>query len=310
MPRVSTLFKTVLLLSSFMASPLVSAESITVNHVLGSTVIPDTPERVIVVGGNGSLDVLHRLGIKPVGAVTTLMPDYLKDFAKEGIVHVGSTKEVDYEKIFTLKPDVIIAEARMVDAYPTLSSIAPTVMYTVEYGNYWEDTQRNWRMLGKIFNKEQIVEDYINETNDQFAAIQAQVKKNDLNTLAVMNNGNNVSMFGREGRFSVIFNEFGFKEAEGTDSTNPHGNLISFEFIAEAAPDVLFILDREQAIGASVGKAKTLFDNPLIKSTPAYKNNRIVYLNPTAWYISIAGMDATQIMIDDMNAVFSPKTAH
>lgn len=305
MPRLPIFFKSVLLLSSLVCSPLVSAESITVNHVLGSTVIPTTPKRVIVVGGNGSLDVLHRLGIKPVGAVTSLLPDYLTEFTNKDIVSIGSMKEVDYEKIYTLKPDIIIAESRMVDAYPTLSSIAPTVMYTVKYGKYWEDTKKNWRMLGTIFDKAHMAEKYIAETEAQFAAIRSQVVENNLNTLAVMNNGNNVSMFGSQGRFSVIFNEFGFTETKGSESTNPHGNLISFEFIADAAPDVLFILDREQAIGTSSGKAKALFNNPLIKSTPAYKNNRIVYLNPTAWYLTIAGIDATQIMIDDVNAVLT-----
>ncbi|MEI8597413.1 ABC transporter substrate-binding protein [Vibrio sp. M60_M31a] len=59
-----------------------------------------------------------------------------------------------------------------------------------------------------------------------------------------------------------------------------HGNLISFEYIADAQPEVLLVLDREQAIGQSNGKAKALFDNDLVKSTPAAKNGRVMFLKP------------------------------
>ncbi|WP_197068556.1 siderophore ABC transporter substrate-binding protein [Photobacterium gaetbulicola] len=298
MTRFSTVLKSALLVGAMAINFPALAESITVKHSLGTTTIEQTPQRVVVVGGHGSLDTLNRLGIEPVGAVTTMLPEYLSDYSEKA-THIGSMKEANFEQIFTLQPDVIIAESRMVDAYPTLSQIAPTVMHVVENGSYWEDTKNNWRMLGKIFDKKTEAEQLIEETAAQMAEVREQVQKKGLKTLAVMNNGNNVSMFGEVSRFSVLFDEFGFEPARASDTQNPHGNLISFEFIADAAPDVLFVLDRESAIGQSSGKAQQLFDNPLVKSTPAYKNNRIVFLNPSAWYLTIAGVNATEIMIDD-----------
>ncbi|EAS43023.1 ferric anguibactin-binding protein [Photobacterium profundum] len=300
--RFSSYLKTLTLFSIFTLSAIAQAESITIEHSLGKVTLENTPQRVVVVGGHGSLDTLNRLGIQPVGVVTNMLPGYLKEYGEGETTSIGSMKEVDFETIFTLKPDIIIAESRMVDSYSTLSSIAPTVMYMVDNGDYWNDTQKNWRMLGKIFDKEEQVETIITNTQSQLTHTREKIESQNLKTLAIMNSGNNISMFGHKSRFSVIFDEFGFQEARTSESQNPHGNLISFEFIAEAAPDVIFILDRESAIGQSSGKAQVLFDNVLMKSTPAYKNNRIVYLNPSAWYLTIAGMDATQIMIDDVNS--------
>jgi len=298
MSPLLSLFKTVFVVFLIGLSFSASANSITVKHILGTTEVKENPQRVVVVGGHGSLDVLNRLGVKPVGVVTQMLPEYLKKYSTTA--PVGSMKEVDFEKIFTLKPDLIIAESRIIESYPMLSKIAPTVMYMVDNTNYWGDTQKNWRMLGKIFDKKNEVETIIAQTQVQLDQIKAQVSDKNLRTLALMNNGNNVSMFGDKSRFAVIFDEFGFKEARTSDTQNPHGNLISFEFIADAKPDVIFVLDREAAIGMSSGKAQSLFDNVLIKSTPAYQHNRIIYLDSNSWYLTIAGMDATQTMINDM----------
>ncbi|WP_081878981.1 siderophore ABC transporter substrate-binding protein [Photobacterium sanctipauli] len=298
MTRFTTALKSALIMGALAFNAPAMADTITVEHPLGTATFEQTPQRVVVVGGHGSLDTLNRLGIEPVGTVTTMLPEYLADYSEKA-TSIGSMKEANFEQIFTLQPDVIIAESRMVDAYPTLSSIAPTVMHVVENGSYWEDTKKNWRMLGKIFDKEAEAENLIQETEAEFAEVREMVQAEGLKTLAVMNSGNNISMFGEVSRFSVLFDELGFEPARTSDTQNPHGNLISFEFIADAAPDVLFILDRESAIGQSSGKAQQLFDNPLIKSTPAYKNNRIVFLNPSAWYLTIAGANATEIMIED-----------
>jgi iron complex transport system substrate-binding protein len=120
----------------------------------------------------------------------------------------------------------------------------------------------------------------------------------------LMNNGNNVAMFNKGSRFSIVFDDFGFGESTSQNVApiqGSHGNLISFEYVADAKPEVIFILDREQAIGRSVGKAKELFNNPLVNSTPAAQNKKIVYINPNAWYISGGGVTATQTMIADID---------
>ena len=284
----------------------VQTHAITISHIKGESKFETEPKRVVVLG-NASLDVLDRLGIKPVGAPHSLLPDYLKKY-ESSTTNTGSVSEPDFEAIFTLKPDVIIAENRMLRIYDDLKQIAPTVMFYVKSTDYWQDTKKNWRMLGTLFNKKTIVEDLIKETQLELNNVNKEVRSNKLTALMLMNNGNKLAMFNKGSRFSVIFDDFGFLESKSRNikpSKGLHGSLISFEYIADAKPDTLFILDREQAIGYSTGKAKALINNPLVHATPASINNRIVLMDNNAWYISSGGITATQTMISDIQKIFN-----
>ncbi|QUJ70520.1 ABC transporter substrate-binding protein (plasmid) [Photobacterium sp. GJ3] len=308
MKSFGLLSRIVLLAAGLLATQAAFAENLspkTIKHALGEITLDQVPQRVVVLG-QGSLDTLTRLGIEPVGVVKPMMPAYLSKYQGDQYVGVGSVVEPDFEAIFMAKPDLIIAEARMTALMDQLQEIAPTIMYSVEYGQYWQDAQKNWRMLGEIFNKQAEAEQLIAAVQNKLDATKKRVKDSGMNALMLMNNGNKLAMFSEGSRFSMVFNDFGFSPAksEKVSAGGPHGNLISFEYIADAKPDALLVLDREQAIGRDTGKAKARFDNPLVKSTPAFQKNHIVYLNPNAWYITMAGATATELMIDDINALF------
>ncbi|WP_353505627.1 ABC transporter substrate-binding protein [Vibrio sp. SCSIO 43136] len=280
-----------------------NAYAISIEHVKGTTEFSQLPKRVVVLG-NGSLDVLDRLGVKPVGASHSLLPNYLEHY-RDSTTNVGSLAEPNFEAIFMLRPDLIIAENRMLTLYDELSQVAPTVMFYIDSGNYWQDTQKQWRNLGQLFGKSEMVEAIITETESNLTKIKQHVHGEKLDALMLMNNGSSVAMYNRGSRFSIIFDEFGFAEANSQHIApikGNHGNLVSFEYIADAKPQVMFILDREQAIGKSDGKAKQLFSNALVESTPASQKDQIVYINSTAWYITAGGMTSTQIMISDVES--------
>ncbi|WBA10483.1 siderophore ABC transporter substrate-binding protein [Salinivibrio kushneri] len=303
MQAFRSFFPFIFLTVSLLLSSQAAAKTIT--HAMGTVEIDGVPQRVVVLG-QGSLDVLDRLGVEPVGVVKSLMPDYLaKTYQDDKYVAVGTVKEPDYEAIFTAKPDLIIAEARMASLMGELEEIAPTIMFRADYKNYWQSVQANWRMLGKVFNKQEKVDAIIEQMNSKIAQTHDKAVADNFNALMVMSNGSKVAMFGENSRFGIVFDELGLKPAKSDDVevAGSHGNLISFEYIADANPDVLLVLDREQAIGEGEGKAKARFDNPLVNKTHAHQQQRISYLDPTAWYITMAGMTAMDKMIDDVNRV-------
>jgi iron complex transport system substrate-binding protein len=82
-----------------------------------------------------------------------------------------------------------------------------------------------------------------------------------------------------------------------------HGQRVSNELIADADPDYLFIVDRNAAV---VGKKANLseVENPLVKQTNAFKNDRIFYLDPDLWFISGGGLTSVDLMVDDIVARF------
>ncbi|OOE85538.1 hypothetical protein BZG73_07880 [Salinivibrio siamensis] len=303
MQAFRSFFPFIFLTVSLLLSSQAAAKTIT--HAMGTVEIDGVPQRVVVLG-QGSLDVLDRLGVEPVGVVKSLMPDYLaKTYQDDKYVAVGTVKEPDYEAIFTAKPDLIIAEARMASLMDELEEIAPTIMFRADYENYWQSVQANWRMLGEVFNKQEKVAAIIEQMNTKIAQTHDKAVADNFNALMVMSNGSKVAMFGENSRFGMVFDELGLKPAKSDDVevAGSHGNLISFEYIADANPDVLLVLDREQAIGEGEGKAKARFDNPLVNKTHAHQQQRISYLDPTAWYITMAGMTAMDKMIDDVNRV-------
>ena len=45
---------------------------------------------------------------------------------------------------------------------------------------------------------------------------------------------------------------------------------------------------------------KKEIENVLIQRTNAYKNGKIIYLNPQVWYVSGGGLTSTQMMVDEV----------
>lgn len=125
---------------------------VTIDHVYGTTVIPNTVERVATVAW-ANHDVPLALGVVPVGfaAQTWGVEDDSKmlEWTKAKVDELGGspvlfdeTDGIDFEAVAATEPDVILAaySGLSKDDYETLSKIAPTVAYpTRAWGTPWRD---------------------------------------------------------------------------------------------------------------------------------------------------------------------------
>jgi iron complex transport system substrate-binding protein len=109
-----------------------------------------------------------------------------------------------------------------------------------------------------------------------------------------MTNGPKVSAYGKGSRFGWLHQALDLPEAVETSSENSHGEAVSFEFIRDANPDWLLVIDRSVAIGAEGARADETLDNALVAETTAWKNGQVIYLNAADLYI--AGGGARSIM--------------
>ena len=283
-------------------TPLYSfSNSIQVTHWLGEVTLASEPKRVVVIG-LGALDALDAFGIEPVAVTKSIhLPDYLKKYQAKKYASSGSLFEPDFESIYSQKPDVIIIGPRASGNYDELSKIAPTIVFANgENVDYWKATQQQWRNLGKIFNMKEKVENKIEAINRDFQLIQQYTKKHGDDALTVMTSGSNVTTFGKESRFSAIYQNFGFKQAATSIKSSRHGDLISYEFISKANPSILFVIDRDKLLNKEKVTNLASFSNDLVKTTKAYQQGRIVFLDLNAWYLSMAGVTATEQMVDDI----------
>jgi iron complex transport system substrate-binding protein len=169
---------------------------VTVEHAFGSTEVTKAPKRVVSVGYTDDQTVLA-FGIKPVGMVDQYpnpagqTPDintqwpWVKDKwgdTKPEVIMKNGDSGPNYEKIASLRPDLIIAVYSEVDqaAYDKLSKIAPTVGRTKAekepFSAPWQDNALHIaKALGKAEEGEKLVEgiqgqlDEAKEAHPEFA---------------------------------------------------------------------------------------------------------------------------------------------
>jgi len=277
------------------------AETITVNHALGTTEVPVNPKRVVVFDF-GILDTLDKMGVEVVGVPKTDLPPYLEKYADDKYKNVGSLKEPDLEKISALAPDLIVISARQTDYYEELSGLAPTVYLGLDFPRYWDSFQENMRTVAAIFDKRDWMEQELAQIQQKVEAVREKAGALDGKGLIVLVTGGKISAYGPGGRFGIIHDVLGVAPADPNIEASTHGMSVSLEYIAEQNPDFLFVIDRDQAIGtAEPGQsAAQVLDNALVHGTKAYQNGKVIYLDPSYWYLSGGGLVSTAAMVDEV----------
>lgn len=111
------------------------AEPITVKHALGTTVIDHLPQRVAVLDMNEA-DFLDQLNVPIMGMPKDYVPHFLEKYKKDAqIQDLGAIVQPNMERIYALKPDLILMTPLHVNQYQELSKIAPTIHYDINFNN-------------------------------------------------------------------------------------------------------------------------------------------------------------------------------
>lgn len=281
-------------------SSAAEVEYVEISHELDDqpVKVKKNPETVVVFDF-GILDSLDELGVDVSGVPLKNIPSYLSKFEDEKYTNVGGLKEPDLETIHAMKPDVIFISGRQSDMYKELSEIAPTVYTNIDYANYMDSFKANMEMLGEVFEKEDEIATALTDIDTRIAAIQEKTAGSDAKALIVLGNQGKVSAYGASSRFGIIHDVFGFKAADEKIEVSTHGQNITFEYILETNPDVLFVIDRDAAIGGDAS-AKDSIENDLVMKTTAYQDEAIYYLDPNYWYLSGGGLLSIKEMIEEI----------
>lgn len=275
-------------------------EVITITHTLGETEVKTNPQRVVVFD-YPALDTLNALGIDTVVGVPgkDRLPEGLEAYSADEYTNVGTLKEPDLEAVKSANPDLIIISGRQADYYDQLKEIAPTISVAKDNADYVTSMIDNIKELGKIFGVEDKAAEEVAKLEEKIAQVKAVVESKGANALTVMVNEGNLSVYGDESRFALLYQGFGFTNVDETIDDSTHGQTVTFEYLAETNPEYIFVLDRGAATGGE-STAKDVLDNDIVKSTDAYKNGKIVYLNPVVWYTNDGGLNSVNTMIEDV----------
>lgn len=282
------------------ADAAAAAGGITVAHNQGETVVSLNPAKVFTFD-LASLSTLNALGVEVAGVPDFAFPDSLAQYASDRYLKIGSLFEPDYEAISAADPDLIIVSARSAAVFPQLAEIAPTIDLSADNTQYLASQFHNAEVLGQLFGKQAEVADLEAKIQASIEAVQAQTAEAGT-ALIVMVNGGEVTAYGPGSRFGWIHDDLGFTPAVEDVEQATHGEAISFEFILEANPDWLIVIDRDVAVGEQAEAAAVVLDNELVGQTTAWQQGQVIYINPSNWYIVTGGLGAIQEMVDEIGS--------
>ncbi|EDT86029.1 siderophore ABC transporter substrate-binding protein [Clostridium botulinum] len=276
-----------------------SNADIKITHKLGEATLKKNPKKIVVFD-YGTLDSLDKMGIEIKGLPKSNIPSYLSKYKDDKYVDVGTLFETNFEKLNEIKPDVVFISARQSKVYEELNKIAPTIQLNTENGKYMESVKSNLEKLGKVFDKEDFVKDEIKKLDDSVKYINKKASESGKKALVILANDGALSAYGKGSRFGLIHEELGFPLSDEHIDTAVHGQKISFEYVVEKNPDYIFVVDRGAVVQGGHKSVNKILENDLIKTTKAYKNNKIISLNPELWYISSGGIVSTTEMLKEI----------
>jgi iron complex transport system substrate-binding protein len=280
---------------------LAQADAITIPHAQGEITLPDAPKKVLVFDLT-SLDTLNALGVDVAGVPKGIKTPSLAKFSSDQYLSIGTLFEPDYEAVNAAQPDLIIVGGRSAPKFAELAKIAPTIDMTVDRENFLDSMRQRATTLGEVFGKQKEVADKLATLDASIAALKEEAPAAGRG-LIVMTTGGRMSAYGPGSRFGLLHDGFNIKPAVENLKQGNHGQAISHEFILEANPDWLFVIDRDAAVGRGDAAQKFL-DNDIVGQTEAWKKKQVVYLDPAAWYLLGGGLSALQTSVDQIRDAF------
>lgn len=284
-----------------------SSETVTIEHAQGTEDVPVSPERVVVFDMS-VLQSMTDLGIDAIGVPQMsdgYLPESLAKYDNDDFAKVGSLFEPDYEAVNALEPDLIIVAARSAATLPELQKIAPTIDLTVDQDNYLESAKERNLQLGEIF-------DATDQVTERLAALDELITETEEKApeigpgLILRVEAKEVTAYGPGSRYGLIHDLGIAPVSDDFVSDVAHGDAVTFEFIHESNPSIMFVQDREALAGDTSGpNASIVLDNDLVNKTEAAKEDNIVYLELFTWYLAPSALSSLEAQVETVNSAVS-----
>lgn len=250
----------------------------------------------------GVVDTLDQLHTPVIALPKQSLPNYLEKYKVSSYADIGGLKSPDIEKIKQLQPDLIIISGRQQAQYEEFAKIAPTINLAVDPKAYEQSFKDNMLLLGKLFNKLPEMSDELATLDKKAHDIQQKAKTSPVKTLIIVHYKGRL-IAGDQSSYAGLIN--GWLGLGSVDLSAIRKNkdtprlVLETKEIASLNPDIMFVIDRGEAIGE--GKlAPSNIEDQFIKQTKAYKHSKIIYLTPDLWYLSGNGLQSVSLQMDEV----------
>ncbi|WP_348623549.1 ABC transporter substrate-binding protein [Paenibacillus peoriae] len=236
------------------------------------------PQHIIALS-NGDLDIIYALGGSAVGRPNSNGPAVVP--AAENVQQIGSTHEVDLEKITMLKPDVVLGNYPMNEKdIPAIEGVGSQLLLTG--ANSVHDIQSQITLFGQLLQKQaQAVK--LNQQIDQ------QVTKLQKET-ASASKPKVLLVYGAPATYmAALPNSLSGNILEAAGGSNiaadfpglqnfPQYAQLNTERIIQADPDYIFIMTHGNTEDVKAAFIKEMQENAAWNGIRAVKNNQVEVL--------------------------------
>ncbi|MEM6433356.1 MAG: iron-siderophore ABC transporter substrate-binding protein [Cyanobacteria bacterium P01_D01_bin.115] len=266
-----------------------------VEHVMGTTPVPRSPERVVVIDTT-PLDAALALGIEPVGTIRYgAPPGYLED-AVQDIEVVGEYNQPNLETILRLEPDLILGAKSISERlYPRLSQIAPTV-FIQGFGRSW-DWKNNFRIFAAALGRSEQAEVLLTDYQQQVTALQSSLDPppETLEVSVVSSTPRGLVGSTPKSFSGSILQELGFARSAAQRIEDTSFVRLSREDLAGADGDVIFLIHNAAWRNAS---KETFMNDRLWSQLEAVQQGAVCEVAGDVWSSGRSLLAAQQILQD------------
>lgn len=268
----------------------------------GAVNIEATPAKVAVFD-IAAVDTIDSLGVKIAGLPDNL---YVPELArlKEGAEVVGTIFEPNLEALSALEPDLIVVGGRSSPKLDATSRVATTIDMTMNGDDLIGQAKERLNAYGELFDKQSEAKAVSAKFDASLDAARTAVDGKG-KALILMTSGPKITAYGKGSRFGWVHEALNLPAAVETVAAANHGEAVSFEFVRDANPDWLIVLDRSAAIGSAEQGAKATLDNELVAETTAWKKGQVVYVPAADFYIAAGGVQSTMRVLDAIAQAFA-----
>lgn len=261
------------------------------------------------------LDSLNALGVEVAGVPQSSYTGPLEKFQQAS--KVGTLFEPDYAALEKLAPTLIFAGGRSQKVMPELNKVAPTVILNTRPTAFLDSFRSHNEALARAFQKEEQAQQALAAIDKDVQALH-QLNQGKSGAFLFVINGN-VMAHAPGDRFGYAFELAGLKSvlppapADAPAFARPEpgseaakaaaaARAQAISAIAKAEPDWLIVLDRGAINKGEKTAADTLSKHPELSQTQAFKQGRVFYADPNAWYIIGGGLNNLKSITSEMLA--------
>ncbi|MCD9032194.1 ABC transporter substrate-binding protein [Luteimonas sp. Y-2-2-4F] len=291
------------------------ASDILVPHHQGTAVLPGVPQRVAVFD-LGALDTLQALGVEVAAVPGARFPASLARYGDARYAKVGTLFEPDVEALRGLAPDLIVVGGRSARHYAALSEIAPTLDLGADAAGFGNAVVSNTLTLGRVFDRNTEAAALVGRLLQRRAGLGARLGDARALTLFVVGGRANANAPGE--RFGIVHdlallpsvlpaNVDTAAEGARPEAGSPEAEQRrrqSAQRLAEALaaePDWLIVLDRGAATGGEAQADAILAADPQVAASRAWREGRVLRLDPPTWYLAPGGIASAQALLDELS---------